>query len=117
MGSSCRLIVRPDLATTYSYTKNDVLITSPSPVMQKQLEYNALGQLTSVCEITATGQGSGTCAQTNPQNGYWTKYSYSPLYLSTVTQNAQSPSNQTRSFGPYKVCRGSRPVTMPMEIC
>jgi RHS repeat-associated protein len=87
--------------TNYTYTKNDVLITSPTPNINKQLEYNALGQLKSVCEITATGQNAGACGQANPQNGYLTTYAYSPLYLQTVTQNAQGTTQQTRSFGPY----------------
>jgi RHS repeat-associated protein len=87
--------------TNYTYTKNDVLIASLSPTIQKQLEYNALGQLKSVCEITSTGLGKGQCLQANQQTGYWTTYSYSPLYLSTVTQNAQGSTTQTRSFGPY----------------
>ncbi|HEX6502426.1 MAG TPA: RHS repeat-associated core domain-containing protein [Terriglobales bacterium] len=88
----------PSATTTYSYTKNDVLITSPTPAVSKQLEYNALGQLTSVCEITSSGSGNGPCGQTNSQTGYWTTYAYSPLYLSTVTQNAQASTKQIRTF-------------------
>jgi len=87
--------------TNYTYTKNDVLIASPTPTISKQLEYNALGQLKSVCEITASGQNAGPCGQANPQNGYLTTYVYSPLYLQTATQNAQGTPQQTRSFGPY----------------
>ncbi|MGI9102743.1 MAG: RHS repeat-associated core domain-containing protein [Terriglobales bacterium] len=65
------------------------------------MEYDALGRLTSVCEITS-GSGSGSCGQTQAQQtGYWTKYTYDVLNnLTSVTQNAQaSPANQqTRSY-------------------
>jgi len=93
--------------TTYSYSNNDVLVTvGPAPsgehTKQRQLEYDALGRLTSVCEITAGASPwlGGTCAQKLSQTGYWTKYSYDALGdLLTVTQNAQSTSNQqTRSY-------------------
>jgi hypothetical protein len=52
---------------TKSYTKNDVLVVvGPNPVgehtKQKQYEYNGLGQLTSVCEVTSAS-GSGACGQ------------------------------------------------------
>jgi len=94
----------------YSYRQNNVKQTiGPAPVgenlKQKQLEYDALGRLTSVCEITSL-TGSGTCSQTNSVVGYWTTYTYgttiinSQLYTtSTVTQNAQATaaSRQTRS--------------------
>jgi RHS repeat-associated protein len=96
--------------TTYSYSNNgvpnnDILITlGPAPinenVKKRQLEYDSLGRLTSVCEITGAS-GSGTCAQGSQQTGYWTKYTYDALGdLLTVTQNAQAAaaSQQTRSF-------------------
>jgi YD repeat-containing protein len=64
--------------TTYSYNQNDVLVTvSPAPsgenTKRRQLEYDALGRLTSVCEMT-TVTGSGTCGQNTSQTGFWTKY-------------------------------------------
>jgi RHS repeat-associated protein len=98
------------------YVNNDVWVQqqprNPEGTMPtRQYEYDGLGRLTSVCElVTVTGIGRGTCAQTNPQIGYWTKYSYdtttinSVLYTRmTVTQNAQlnpdaPTTQQTRSF-------------------
>src|SRR5260370_6267088 len=91
---------------TYSYTQNDVLVTAgPAPTgehtKQRQLEYDGLGRLTSVCEITSA-TGSGTCGQSVSQTGFWTKYSYDVNNnLTGVTQNAQpaAGSQQTRSYG------------------
>lgn len=90
---------------SYIYNQNDVLQTlGPAPAgentKRKQLEYDALGRLTSVCEVT---QGSGyvSCSQTSPQNGYMTTYAYSwnnGYNQVVVTQNAQSASPQTRTY-------------------
>jgi RHS repeat-associated protein len=86
---------------SYTYTSNDVLqTTGPTQNFQKQLEYDGLGRLTSVCEITSA-TGSGTCGQTNSQTGFWTKYTYDALgNLTGVTQNAQATSaqQQNRSY-------------------
>ncbi|MGC1485243.1 MAG: hypothetical protein WA789_15735, partial [Candidatus Acidiferrum sp.] len=92
-------------STTYTYNQNDVLVAvGPAPsgehAKQRQLEYDSLGRLTSVCELT-TLSGSGNCGQTSAQTGYWTKYTYDALGdLLTVTQNAQATSanQQTRSY-------------------
>jgi len=90
----------------YSYNANDVLITVGSvnnvgdSAKQRQYEYDGLGRLTSVCEVTS-GSGSGSCGQTNALTGYWTKYTYDALGdLTGVTQNAQAAqsSQQTRIF-------------------
>jgi YD repeat-containing protein len=89
--------------TTYTYNQNDVLITiGPAPAgentKRRQLEYDSLGRLTSVCEITGLA-GSGSCAQTSAQPGYWTKYACNTSGNSlVVTQNAQAGSGnqQTR---------------------
>jgi RHS repeat-associated protein len=87
---------------TLTYNKNDVLsVVGPAPTgentKQRQLEYDGLGRLKSVCEKTS-GSGSGTCAQTNSLTGYWTQYTYDVLgNLTGVTQNAQGTS-QGRSY-------------------
>lgn len=90
-------------SVSYTYTQNDAYVSAnPAPTgentKRRQLEYNGLGQLTSVCEVTSLS-GSGSCAQTSAATGYWTKYSYNPFgQLTVVTQNAQSSSIQTRTF-------------------
>jgi RHS repeat-associated protein len=87
---------------SYTYTKNDVLQSvGPTQNFKKQFEYDALGRLTSVCEITTTLPGNGSCGQTVSQTGYWTKYTYDTLNnLTGVTQNAQGAvgSRQIRAF-------------------
>lgn len=88
--------------TSYIYSLNDVLQTfGPAPTTQKQLEYDGLARLKSVCEITAgtSAWPGGNCAQISPQTGYWTKYAYDALgNITGVTQNAQGSTVQTRSF-------------------
>jgi len=90
-------------STSYSYSQNDSSVTvGPAPAgentKRKQNEYDALGRLTSVCEITS-GSGSGSCAQTSAVTGYWTTYSYDLNNRRIgVTQNAQSSGTQTRTY-------------------
>jgi YD repeat-containing protein len=86
--------------TTYTYNGKDVLIdvTAPSGENHKkrQLEYDGLGRLTSVCEITA-GSTTG-CTQSNPiANGYWTQYARGTNTL-TVTQNSLGSTTETRNY-------------------
>jgi RHS repeat-associated protein len=90
--------------TSYSYTQNDTVATrGPAPsgenTKRRQLEYDSIDRLTSVCEITSA-TGSGACSQTSPQTGYWTKYTYDAgARLTGVTQNAQSTgATQTRTY-------------------
>jgi RHS repeat-associated protein len=89
----------------YSYVETDTLVTAgPAPsgesAKSRQYESDALGRLTSVCELTS-GTGYGTCGQVQGYNGYFTQYGYDAAgRLLTVTQNAQAAagSRQTRSF-------------------
>jgi RHS repeat-associated protein len=85
---------------SYTYSANDVLqVFGPAPAGEntksQQMEYDVLGRLSSVCEITAA-TGSGTCGQTSTKTGYWTKYAYGTNSM-TVTQNAQG-APQSRSY-------------------
>jgi RHS repeat-associated protein len=95
--------VNDTATTTYTYVANDVEQTlGPAPsgenTKSKQLEYDGLGRLTSVCEVTSAS-GSGTCGQTSHATGFWTEYSYDVLGdLTSVTQNAQSSPTQSRSY-------------------
>ena len=80
---------------SYSYKANDVLVTiGPAPVgentKRRQYEYDALGRLTSVCEITSAA-GSGACGQNTPATGFITRYTYDPLgNLLQVNQSGQT---------------------------
>jgi RHS repeat-associated protein len=91
------------LNTTFTHTQNDTYVSvGPAPTgenaKRKQFEYDALHRLTSICEVTSA-TGSGTCAQTSSQTGYWTEYAYDLNDNQTgVTQNAQSSSAQSRSY-------------------
>jgi len=87
---------------TNTYTQNDVLsVLGPAPtgevVKQKQYEYDGLGRLLSVCEIT-TNVGNGACGQAVSKTGYLTKYTYDALgRITQVSLNAQG-TPQTRTF-------------------
>lgn len=83
---------------SYSYMLNDIKVTIPgSPVQSRQYEYDALGNLSSICEITsATGVG---CGQNTAGTGYETSYSYDPLgNLWTVMQDVNQATVQTRNY-------------------
>jgi YD repeat-containing protein len=97
-------------STAYTYYPNndDVLVSrGPQPsgenLKKRQFEYDGLGRVISVCEVTSgtSTYPGGNCAQQNPQTGYYTTYSYDANgNLLAVTQNAQaaSGSQQTRSY-------------------
>jgi RHS repeat-associated protein len=94
------------VVATLTYQQNDTYLDTPAPSgeqhKRKQSEYDGLGRLTSVCEITG-GANSGPCAQNTPQTGYFTAYVYdtAPNVNSlTVTQNGQSGggTSQTRTY-------------------
>ena len=90
----------------WMYTKQDVLqdIVAPSPEhdKQRQFEYDGLGRLMSVCELTSSSASpaGGTCSQVSSTTGYYTTYTRDPLNnLTGVTQNAQATgSHQTRTY-------------------
>lgn len=90
----------------YAYNYNDVLITigpAPDPthgdrLKQRQLEYDGMGRLKSVCEIVS---GSGTsCGQSYGANGYLTTYSYNTSGAQNfgVVQNANSSPTESRTY-------------------
>ncbi len=92
---------------TTTYTQNDTYTDLIAPAgesdKRKQLQYDGLGRLTSVCEVTAgtTSYPGGACGQYVSKTGYSTTYAYnlSPNFNSlTVTQSAQGGTSQTRKY-------------------
>ena len=82
---------------TYTYSGNDVVVAlgpAPSGENQKkrQLEYDGLGRLTSVCEMSTSLSGVVTCSQSTSQTGYWTRYKYDAVgHVLGVCQNTTQP--------------------------
>ncbi len=82
---------------TNTYTKQDVLtVLGPAPtgevVKQVQKEYNGLGQLVSVCQLSSA-TGTTSCGQANGGTGYLTTYSYNADgTVSSVVRGAQTHS-------------------------
>lgn len=80
---------------TNTYTKQDVLtVVGPAPAgeatKQRQYEYDGLGRLKSVCEITSDA-GSGPCGQAVSATGFLTSYSYDTLgRLTDISQSGQA---------------------------
>ena len=78
----------------FSYYANDVLRTlSPAPSGENpkkaQSQYDGLGRLQSVCEITSA-TGTGVCGQNSAATGFLTSYTYDTLNdLKTVSQSGQ----------------------------
>jgi RHS repeat-associated protein len=104
LGRKTQVIDSGGRNVTFTYTQNDAYRTvGPAPsgenTKRRQFEYDAMGRLTSICEITSA-TGSGACGQSSQATGFWTQYSYDPLnHLTGVIQNAQSSgSQQTRSY-------------------
>ncbi len=65
---------------------------------QRQLEYDSLGHLHSVCEISSQA-GTGACGQTIAQNGYLTMYTTNPLgNITTSVQGSNTAFPQTRTY-------------------
>jgi RHS repeat-associated protein len=84
--------------TSLTYPATDVLSTSgPSPNSSRQTEYDGLGRVKSICEVSAQ-TGSAPCGQNNAQNGFLTTYAYdSPVTNAvTITQNANGTAHQQR---------------------
>jgi len=85
------------------YSKRRAVVTgfcslSGESAKSWQYQYDGLGRLTSVCEITSA-TGSASCGQNHAATGYLTSYTYDPLDdLTGATQNAQSGTSQTRTY-------------------
>jgi RHS repeat-associated protein len=100
-----------------AYSQNDVYQeVAPAPTgsgentKRKQLEYDGLGRLTSVCEITSDAAYGGVCGQvTGGYSGYLTSYVYdtAPNVNSlTVTQNGQPNGGMAQNRAYYYDMQG-----------
>jgi RHS repeat-associated protein len=93
LGRSASVVDGGGGSVSVTYTQNDVLSAlGPPPsgenLKQRQFQYDGLGRLSSVCELTSTTNGGGNCQQSAAQTGYWTQYSYSgSSQLTGVNQN------------------------------
>lgn len=75
-----------------TYSGRDTLSVASAPNVSKQYEYDGLGRVVSVCEISSTLPGVGTCKQDTTKTGYWTRYQYDALgNLAGVCQNTTQP--------------------------
>jgi RHS repeat-associated protein len=92
---------------SYQYVNQDMVVTAgPAPANEnpkvRQFEFNGLGWLASVCEVTAgtTSYPGKSCSpQVNTETGYLIEYSYNALaLLQTVTQSANGNYAQGRSY-------------------
>jgi RHS repeat-associated protein len=78
---------------SFTYSDNDVLRSGPSN--SRQIEYDGLGRIKSVCEISSQ-TGSAPCGQNTAASGFLTTYSYGTNSV-TVIQNKLGTSQQ-RSY-------------------
>jgi hypothetical protein len=75
-----------------------------STTKRRLLEYDPLGRITSVCQLTTVG-ASGACNQNTAETGFLTTYTYDALNdVTQIVQNGQSGASQvyapqTRSYG------------------
>jgi YD repeat-containing protein len=82
---------------TYTYPEQDILtVIGPAPagevVKQVQKEYNGLGQLMSVCQLSSA-TGTTSCGQANGGTGYVTTYNYNADgTVSSVVRGSQTHS-------------------------
>ena len=82
---------------TNTYTKQDILtVLGPAPagevVKQVQKEYNGLGQLLSVCQLSSA-TGTTSCGQVNGGTGYLTSYDYNADgTISSIVRGSQTHS-------------------------
>jgi RHS repeat-associated protein len=98
--------------TSYSYNANDVLVTTgPAAtgehVKARQIEYDALGRVISVCEVS-TYYGSGPCGQATAATGFPTaithdgndyeSYQGGVRPITSVSANPFAPVPQTRTY-------------------
>jgi RHS repeat-associated protein len=77
---------------TKTYVQNTVIsaLGPTTPTVTRQLQYDGLGRLTSVCEVSAQN-GNGACGQHTSPNGFVTSYYYrEDGVLLQSTQGAQT---------------------------
>jgi len=91
-----------DGPSTMQYTNRAVLTTDVNDV-QKITQYDVLGRITGVCEITSTalnGQSPTACGMDIPGTGFVTSYAYAlATHTTTVTQGVQTRTFVTDDLG------------------
>ena len=101
LGRSTSVTTIDGTATT-QYTNRAVLTTDVNGV-QKITQYDVLGRITGVCEITSTalnGQSPTSCGMDISGTGFVTSYAYAlATHTTTVTQGAQTRTFATDDLG------------------